>query len=164
MQRARITPFKIICPHFILPFYCNGKEKKCRNKQFTPSGKWTRGLLDLKSSTLMNELKRYPTSTVLVLVLINPNHYTPHPWQVRTWVESSGWRFLRGEECNGWGLSGLGWIVYFFISSHSHYIILTMWRNEKMLHVIYILFYFALCQMCYKSYHLFKPTIYNTCF
>ena len=27
--------------------------------------------------------------------------------QGRTWVESSGWRFLRGEECNGWGLPAL---------------------------------------------------------
>ena len=33
------------------------------------------GPLDLKSSTLPNELKRYPTSAVLVVVLIYPNHY-----------------------------------------------------------------------------------------
>ena len=33
------------------------------------------GSLELKSSTLPNELKRYPTSAVLVVVLINPNHY-----------------------------------------------------------------------------------------
>ena len=36
------------------------------------------GPLDLKSSTLPNELKRYPTSTVLVVVLVNPNHYKWH--------------------------------------------------------------------------------------
>ena len=53
---------------------CNGKERKCRNKQFTPS-RLNRGPLDLKSSTLSNELKRYPSSAVLVVVLINPNHY-----------------------------------------------------------------------------------------
>ena len=33
------------------------------------------GPLDFKSSTLPNELKRYPTSAVLVVVLLNPNHY-----------------------------------------------------------------------------------------
>ena len=56
--------------------------------------------------------------------------------QGRTWMESSGWRFLKGEECNGWGLpastttstalveylfSLFGWIVIFYISSLSCY-------------------------------------------
>ena len=31
-----------------------------------------RGPLDFKSSTLRNELKRYPTSAVLVVVLVSP--------------------------------------------------------------------------------------------
>ena len=37
------------------------------------------GPLDLIFSSLSNELKRYPTSPVLVVVLINPNHYISNP-------------------------------------------------------------------------------------
>ena len=38
------------------------------------------GPLDVKSSTLPNELKRYSTNAVLVVVvLIIPDHYTPPP-------------------------------------------------------------------------------------
>ena len=41
----------------------------------SPQRELNRRPLDLKSSTLPNDLKGYPTSTVLVVVLINPNHY-----------------------------------------------------------------------------------------
>ena len=43
----------------------------------SPKRELNRGPLDLKSSTLPNELKRYPSSAVLVVhvVLVNPNHY-----------------------------------------------------------------------------------------
>ena len=53
---------------------CNGKERTIHHKRGL-----NRGPLDLKSSTPPNELKRYPTSAVLVVVLINPNYNIPAP-------------------------------------------------------------------------------------
>ena len=51
------------------------------NLKWTIQPKWelNQGPLDLKISTLLNELKRYPTSTELVVVLVNPIHYIPPP-------------------------------------------------------------------------------------
>ena len=43
------------------------------------------GPLDLKSSTLPNELQRYHYSAVLVVVLINPNHYKLKP--IKQWID-----------------------------------------------------------------------------
>ena len=40
------------------------------------------GPQDIKSNTLPNELKRYPTSIVLVAVLVNSNGFC----QTRTWI------------------------------------------------------------------------------
>ena len=51
---------------------CNGKERKCRNKQFTPSGNWT-GASRFKIQHSTEWAKEI--SLVLVVVLINPNHY-----------------------------------------------------------------------------------------
>ena len=55
------------------------KERKCRNKHaIHPKRELNRGPLDLKSSTLSNELKRHPSSAVLVVVLINSNPDLQH--------------------------------------------------------------------------------------
>ena len=56
---------------------CNGKRGNVEINN-SPQAGIEPGPLDLKSSTLPNELKRYPTSAVLVVVLVNPNHYTSY--------------------------------------------------------------------------------------
>ena len=52
---------------FNYPYICNRKEGKCRNKHH-PKQELNQGPPDLKSSTLPNELKKYPTKAVLVVV------------------------------------------------------------------------------------------------
>ena len=55
-----------------------------QKKKYTPSGDLNQGPLDLMFSTLPYELKRYPPSAVLVVVLVNPNHYIPPPLRIFT--------------------------------------------------------------------------------
>ena len=63
--------------------------EKRGNVDNSPKQELNQGPLDLKSSTLPNELQRYPTRAVLVVVLINPNQYKRNRSVIEQYVAQS---------------------------------------------------------------------------